>query len=198
MPSIADRYREEDGRRCIDLHLRTVAQLFDNRDPAPFRDRDLDAQAVEYLLGSLAELPSRAPVRVVMHCAEAEAASVASAEVVCDAVRAHFSYERDRLTRKLREHLRSAQLLLLIGVFAWVALLSLSQLAGTLGNQGAAHALREGLIITGWVVLWRPLDALLYEWLPLWRARRVCRRLLAAELHVRFSAAPVAAGPGAP
>ena len=31
------RYRVEDGRGCIDIYLHTAQQLFDGRDPAPFR-----------------------------------------------------------------------------------------------------------------------------------------------------------------
>ena len=51
------RYRVEEGRSCIDLKVRHSRQLFDTRDPAPFRERDLDADAVEYLLAAAEEIP---------------------------------------------------------------------------------------------------------------------------------------------
>lgn len=41
------RYRREEGAVCIDLRLRSERQLFDLRDPAPFRERDLDHAALE-------------------------------------------------------------------------------------------------------------------------------------------------------
>ena len=46
------RYRVEDGRSCIDIKVRHSGQLFDGRDPAPFRERDLDEDAVDYVMGA--------------------------------------------------------------------------------------------------------------------------------------------------
>ena len=40
------RYRIEGDQICIDIRLRSARQLFDGRDPAPFRERDLDQNAV--------------------------------------------------------------------------------------------------------------------------------------------------------
>jgi hypothetical protein len=40
-------YRVEDGKVCIDIRVRTARQLFDLRDPAPFRERDWDQGAVD-------------------------------------------------------------------------------------------------------------------------------------------------------
>lgn len=44
--STSPRYRMEGGQTCIDIKLRNADQLFDGRDPAPFRDRDLDDDAL--------------------------------------------------------------------------------------------------------------------------------------------------------
>jgi hypothetical protein len=51
------RYRVEDGRTCIDIKVAHARQLFDGRDPAPFRERDLDDDAVEYLVAAAEEIP---------------------------------------------------------------------------------------------------------------------------------------------
>jgi hypothetical protein len=43
---------------------------------------------------------------------------------------------------------------------------------------GAAAAIvAEGLLIMGWVAMWRPLEILLYDWWPIWRQRRLYRAL---------------------
>ena len=57
------RYRVEDGRSCIDLKVRQSRQLFDGRDPAPFHERDLDDDAVAYLLGAARRSPGNSPWR---------------------------------------------------------------------------------------------------------------------------------------
>ena len=36
------RYRIEDGVHCVDIRIDKLDRLFDNRKPAPFRERDLD------------------------------------------------------------------------------------------------------------------------------------------------------------
>ena len=49
-----------------------------------------------------------------------------------------------------------------------------------------ARFLDEGLIIAGWVALWYPLDALLYQHWPLKRERRLYERLRAMDLKFEF------------
>jgi len=43
----------------------------------------------------------------------------------------------------------------------------------------------EGLVILGWVAMWRPIEVLLYEWWPLVRRRTLLRRLAAIPVAVR-------------
>jgi hypothetical protein len=49
-----------------------------------------------------------------------------------------------------------------------------------------ARFLDEGLIIAGWVALWYPLDALLYQHWPLKRERRLYHSLRDMELKLEF------------
>jgi hypothetical protein len=54
----------------------------------------------------------------------------------------------------------------------------------------------EGLIILGWIALWRPAEMLAYEWIPLVRKRRLYERLAGVRVAVRSdmpSAAAVSA-----
>jgi hypothetical protein len=50
-----------------------------------------------------------------------------------------------------------------------------------------ARFLDEGLIIAGWVALWYPLDALLYQHWPLKRERRLYQSLRDMELKLEFA-----------
>ena len=65
-----NRYRVEKGSSCIDLKVRHSRQLFDTRDPAPFHERDLDADAVEYLLAAAQEIPRKRLLAVVVTISE--------------------------------------------------------------------------------------------------------------------------------
>ena len=84
------RYRMEADRACIDIELKTARQLFDERDPSPFRERDLSADAVEYIVGAAEEIPASIPLSIVLFIAEPPTERVSDATIF-EAVRTHFS-----------------------------------------------------------------------------------------------------------
>lgn len=184
------RYRTEAGEICIDIHLRTVRQLFDGRDPAPFRERDLAEDAVEYILGAVEELPPRSAKKIVVWISEEPTPRI-PAETVIDAVHGHFAYERERLDRQLRKHVRRGQLFLVVGLTVLVVFLSLAEFTVVIRADHVRQVLREGLVITGWVAMWRPLEVLLYDWWPLVEQRSLARRMLATPVTVRYEQGPV-------
>ena len=55
---------------------------------------------------------------------------------------------------------------------------------GGLGLVWAGEVLEEGLIIIGWVALWRTAEIFLYEWWPLRRRRRQIEGLAAMLVEV--------------
>jgi len=181
--STPPRYRLEGGKTCIDIKLRNADQLFDGRDPAPFHERDLDEAAVEYILSAVQEIPPRATFKMVFWIVDAKALQM-PVETFVSAVRAHFTYEVEKLRRRTREHVRLGEITLGIALLALVGFLTLAELTKFLPEGAVRQVLREGLVIIGWVVMWRPLELLLYDWWPLVRQRRLCQRVVAAEITV--------------
>jgi len=178
------RYRVEDGRSCIDLNVRQSRQLFDTRDPAPFHERDLDAAAVDYLLAAAQEIPRKRQLAVVVTISE-EPEPRLTPDVIVEAVRGHFIYEGEQVERRLREHVRRGQMILGVGLTVLVVFLTLAELSLSLPTGPLREILREGLVITGWVAMWRPLEVLLYDWWPMVDERQV-RRILAAPVSIRY------------
>lgn len=180
------RYRIEDGAPCVDIRIGAVEQLFDNRDPAPFRERDLDPDLVEYLVDAAEDLAPLGAFRIVLWFSAAKPLAD-----VCPAIRAHFEYELERLERHRRRQRRAGLLGLLVGVVLLVVLLSLSQLLRVVPVSGVRDAIREGLVIFSWVALWRPVDTLIYEWLPVRRQRKLMTALHDAPIDVRVGKGPL-------
>jgi hypothetical protein len=179
------RYRIENGEPCVDVRITSIEQLFDNRDPAPFRERDLDPDLVEYLLAAGEDLAPHEAFRMVFWLAR----PCQPGEIEL-AFRAHFEYELDRLERRRRRQRRTGVVALLLAAVLLVALLSLAQLVASLIPGSVGAALREGLVIASWVVMWRPVEILIYDWIPVRRERRVMQRLLAAPIDVKTDAGP--------
>lgn len=179
------RYRSENGRSCIDLKIRHSRQLFDGRDPAPFNERDLDDDAVAYLLGAAQEISRKQPLAIVVTISEEPEPRLAP-DLIAEAVRGHFVYEGEQVERRLREHLRRGQMTLGVGLTVLVLFLTLAQLTVSLTAGPVREILREGLVITGWVAMWRPLEILLYDWWPLIDERRQIRRILDATVSIRY------------
>jgi hypothetical protein len=178
------RYRIEGDRTCIDIRLRSAQQLFDGRDPAPFRERDLDEDAIDYVCSAAEEIPGSKPLKLVLILEEPAAHPLSVAEIDA-AIRAQFEHERDQVNRRLRQQRQFGRVALAVGLSVLVALLTLAEMTRQLPEGHAREILREGLVITGWVAMWRPIEVLLYDWWPLVQTRKHIARLLAAQIEIR-------------
>ncbi len=187
------RYRIEEGRSCIDLKVRHSRQLFDGRDPAPFRERDLDDDAVNYLMAAVQEIPRQQPLTIVVTISEEPKPRLAP-DAIVEAVGGHFRYELEQNQRRIREHVRRGQTFLGVGLAVLVIFLTLAELTVSLPAGHLREILREGLVITGWVAMWRPLEVLLYDWWPMVDERRLITRVLEALVLIRYDADAAPAG----
>jgi len=65
MPERPSPYRREGEHGLIEIKLSTIQQLYATLDPAPFFEKDLDADAEEYILGAVQDLGLRPPFKIV-------------------------------------------------------------------------------------------------------------------------------------
>lgn len=187
---LTGRYRSDHGVYLIELSLSRVQQLFNSLDPSPFYEKDLDADAESYVVGAAREFHLATPLRLVVHLPASEAPS---AEGLEHSIHGYFGYRRDAAARDLRFLLRQGRLALAIGLAFLAACLSLRALVFA-GAAGTVHSIvAEGLVITGWVAMWRPIQIFLYDWWPLRRMVRIYDKLAHIPVRVRLSGHAVAA-----
>lgn len=179
------RYRHIEGKRWIEVRVKTSQQLFDARDPAPFRERDLDDDFVEYIASSVREFSFSTPVKIVIYIEEAEAKDLPKASIR-EAIHSYLTYQIDLQRTNLKTFIKRSQIYLLIGVSILILCLTLSQRFQTPIDQGPLGILREGLIIFGWVSMWKPIELILYDWYPLYEKLRFFKKLLTTEIDIRF------------
>ena len=65
----------------IEMKLRTVSQLFNTLDPAPFRESDLAIQAEEYIVGRALELPANVPIEIVIYLPPAALSQASASDI---------------------------------------------------------------------------------------------------------------------
>ena len=171
-------------RGMIEVHLHNLGQLFDTLDPAPFREKDLDPKAVEFIVDSARDLCSRRPREIVLHLDRASNDPVAQ-RVVSDAVRTHFARRSELARRELRQLLRRGLVSLGIGLAFLTTLFVIVQVTGLARAESGFLALaRESMIIVGWVAMWRPLEIFLYDWWPIVGERRLHDRLNQVKVRI--------------
>jgi hypothetical protein len=179
-------------RLPMTLQLRELPQLFNSMDPSPFHDRDLDADAEEFIVGWASELSARHELALTVRLAVAPPPERAS--MVEEAIRHYFTHRAETKQRELRTLMRRGRTSLLVGLGFLTGCLMASELLVTLGHGTFARIIQEGLTIGGWVAMWRPLQIYLYDWWPLLEERRVMERLSRMQVDVVHSVAPHLSG----
>ncbi len=180
------RYKHAEGKRWIEVRVKSAQQLFDARDPAPFRERDLDDGFVEYVLSSVREFAVSCPLKLVIYI-EGEESKDLARDAIREAIHSYFTYKSDLQKSELRTFLKRAQLFLLIGLFVLISCIGLAQSLTLPNPPGALGILREGIVIFGWVSIWKPIELILFDWYPLFERLRFYKKLMTIEIDITFS-----------
>lgn len=168
----------------IELTVEKIGQLFESFDPMPFRERDLDRNAEEYIVGWARELPQRSRIRIRVHMPVAEA-SRENSDAVRQAFSRYFQYRAEATAGSLSELFRIGRYSLCVGLLLLALCLAAGQLVARLPIAAPFGALaKEGLIILGWVANWRPIEIFFYDWWPIVRRRRLFERLARAKVDI--------------
>jgi len=178
------------GSGVIEVHVGELTQLFNSLDPTPFRERDLDPRAEEFIAGWASELHADVPLCLVIHV-DRHAATPADIALLREAVSEFFKQRAVVTRRRLRQLLQVGRTSLLIGVAALAVSIALGDVVANLAISGRfGGILRESLLIGGWVAMWRPLEVFLYDWWPIRAEARRFDRLSAMTIRVIPSAPP--------
>ncbi|OGT84657.1 MAG: hypothetical protein A3H91_14080 [Gammaproteobacteria bacterium RIFCSPLOWO2_02_FULL_61_13] len=170
----------------IDLRLNEVNQLFHSLDPSPFREKDLDAQAEEFIVDWAKELARSTPLLLTIHLARQPLMEYPE-QAVKEAVRNYFRYRAEQTTRQYRELLRQGWKDLGIGLLFLFSCLLFAEFLTDFSHTASIAVLRESLIIGGWVAMWRPMEIFLYDRWPLKRRQSLYTRLSTMEVRLEVS-----------
>jgi len=170
------------GSELIEVRVAGLRQLFNAMDASPFRDRDLDPDAEELIANWAREAPREAKLALLVSVSRAPGLADEPA-ALRDVVHEFFAHRSAAARTRLHDLLRTGRISLLVGLVFLSAAVGLARLvASRLNGHEVGELFREGLVICGWVAMWRPLEIFLYGWWPI-RAQ--------ARLYDRLSVMPV-------
>lgn len=178
------RTQREAKHGTIEVRIRNVQQLFNSLDPSPFIDKDLDAEAEQFIEGWAAEMPRDQPLRLVLHV-ETPVGDDATRSSTAEAIRNFFKYREQAARRDFRRLWAVGRLSLLIGLLFVASCIAIAHTIAPLWQGAVAEIVKQSLVIVGWVAMWRPLEIFLYDWWPIAQRVRLCRRL--SQVSVEFA-----------
>ena len=174
-----------DGAGRIELRLRELAQLFDSFDPAPFHEKDLDRDAEEFIVSWAREYPADTPLVFRLHL-PADQRRFEPERTVKEAIANYFAYRADLARLDVRRTLQQGRASLGVGVMFLTGCLLLRSFLRQIEHGEWLRMVEEGLLILGWVAMWRPLELLLYDWWPQLRRRRTYENLARMRVEVVY------------
>jgi hypothetical protein len=169
----------------IEVRIAEISQLFDSLDPFPFRDKDLDKEAEEFIVSWARELPVDQPLKIVVHLPQSQASTPEARElgrlllgISIIAPEASTSISESSFVSG-GEHFVIGVTVLFFSVIAG------QTVAANASPHPVGRVVEESLLIFGWVANWRPIEIFLYDWWPIVRRRNLYLRLAAAHVELR-------------
>jgi len=144
----------------IEIRIRSLAQLVETLDPAPLRERALGRSVESYILASAGRHRRTEALRLRVHFPESLRAHAAEA---AEAIHEHFRRTHAQGERAFRRRMRIGGFALAVALGVLAGSIGLRSLLSDIEGQPLVQGLGEGLLILGWVAMWRPVEILLFE-----------------------------------
>lgn len=144
---------------AIDIRIRSVAQMFDPLDPSPNARRALAGDVASYILARARERLGQKQLRLLIH---GPGSLQRHASDIAQAIPEHFRLAHANGQRQFLRRMLVGATTLAVGLGVLGASIALRTLFSGAGAGAFARGLSEGLLILGWVAMWRPVEILLY------------------------------------
>ena len=172
----------------IEVRVSDLNQLFKALDPSPFRERDLDIDAEEFIVDWAKDVPRDARLALLVHL-DRPSGGEDEIRLLRDGVREFFKHRAERTRKRLKRLFQVGRVSLLIGITLLVAAFIASRfVAAVKPALPFGDLLRESLLIGGWVAMWRPMEIFLYDWWPIRTEAKLYDRLSEMPVRIAYAA----------
>ncbi len=166
----------------VRLDEHTVHSYFNQHDPAPLYKRQLGFEFEQYINNSLLTSKRNAVFTYQFICLDyADKRFVAP---VSQAIRNHFNQKIQLKQEEFRKFKKRTFRLLIASLSIVLSFQAgLSSINGFI-DEWISSAIHNTLDVFSWVILWKPIDRLIFYWTPFLKELHLLSRLANAEIKV--------------
>ena len=163
----------------------TIGEHFNINDPAPLYKRQLSHQFHQYLMTSVEPAKRYSVFYYKVTCKKESDKQFTEAFIY--AIKRHFSAKKLQSIEVFEKFKRRSYMLLFVSLTVVMICHGLVPMILS-DEQGFSSALRNGLDIFSWVILWQPIDKLVFQWNPHLKEISIMNRLANAEVIINENA----------
>ncbi|HEX7905425.1 MAG TPA: hypothetical protein VF487_16245 [Chitinophagaceae bacterium] len=162
----------------IDQH--TISSHFNKHDPAPIYNRQLSQEFSEYLMNAVIEAKRYSTIRYKVSCLPEDRRFV---DPVMQAVRRHFSIKKKLKEAEFKKFKKKAFILLAASMV--IVMICQGLLPLIFRTEDRVHStLSNALDVFSWVILWKPIERLIFYWNPFLKEILLLEKMTEAEMII--------------
>lgn len=166
----------------VRLDERTVHEYFNQHDPAPLYKRQLGHEFEQYIYNSILTSKRNAVIQYQVVCLEY--ADKRFVEPVTKAIRSHFSLKKFIKEQEFQKFKRRTFRLLIASLVIVLSLQALVPFAIEGMDERLAASVHNIVDVFSWVIMWKPIDRLIFYWNPFKKDLHLLDRLANASVNV--------------
>lgn len=167
----------------IDFELDRISQLLESDTPLPLPFQSFNPEIISYATELLSEIPAGDATSFVLWLPDEEITPGLGARIE----KAYRTLLHELVRRQRREAARHlAECLAALGYgTAFMLICQILRYTISFENPMLQSSFSEGMLVLGWVALWRPFELLLFSWWPAWRRIRLIHRMSRVAIVLR-------------
>ena len=175
--------REETPIKTIEIKISKIDQLFNSMDPSPFLEKDLDDDALDYIVDAVSEHHINTPQKIIIHLPKKEQKRINEGEIR-ESIKHFFRYKKSRAEKGIKAKIREGQINFGIAIIFLVVMITFNELVLQNSKSVTIKIISESIFIISWVIMWKPISDMVYEWWPLQREKRRFHKI--SEMDIEF------------
>lgn len=183
MNKLSSYYKNEGKIYLVEVKLSSISQLFNSFDPSPFIEKDLDDEVENYIVQSVREFSINTPLKLIFYLPSEKQDE--AKQILPEAIHHYFDYRKQNSEKELRTILRQGRTSLIVGLVFLFACISTTELVNWLASGPLTHIFQEGLVIIGWVAMWRPVEIFLYDWWSIKNNQKLYEKLSKMTIEIK-------------